>query len=85
MQLTPDCPAFYQRARHQMTNHAISIDGLIQASEALRNVVRREDVVARRVTALKEMREFSQGTQPNLTPSQGETQSQTQTAGREID
>jgi hypothetical protein len=49
----------YTYINHQMTNHAISIDGLIHASEALRNVVRREDVVARRTVALREMREFS--------------------------
>ncbi|THC97902.1 hypothetical protein EYZ11_002600 [Aspergillus tanneri] len=48
----------YTYINHQMTNHAISIDGLIQASEALRNVVRREDVVARRAEALREMQEF---------------------------
>ncbi|KAJ9363766.1 hypothetical protein C8Q69DRAFT_483015 [Paecilomyces variotii] len=47
--------ALYTYINHQMTNHAISIDGLIQASEALRNVVRREDVVARRAIALREM------------------------------
>lgn len=51
--------ALYTYINHQMTNHAISIDGLIQASEALRNVVRREDVVERRTVALREMREFS--------------------------
>ncbi|KAL4886672.1 TBC-domain-containing protein [Aspergillus karnatakaensis] len=45
----------YTYINHQMTNHAISIDGLIQASEALRNVVRPEDVVAKRAEALKEM------------------------------
>ncbi|KAL4813430.1 hypothetical protein BDW67DRAFT_168235 [Aspergillus spinulosporus] len=45
----------YTYINHSMTNHAISIDGLIQASEALRNVVRPEDVVARRAEALKEM------------------------------
>lgn len=49
----------YTYINHQMTNHAISIDGLIQASEALRNMVRREDVVSRRAAALREMREFS--------------------------
>ncbi|GCB22854.1 TBC domain-containing protein C4G8.04 [Aspergillus awamori] len=49
----------YTYINHQMTNHAISIDGLIQASEALRNVVRREDVVARRAEALREMQEFT--------------------------
>ncbi|KAJ5159430.1 uncharacterized protein N7482_006434 [Penicillium canariense] len=53
--------ALYTYINHQMTNHAISIDGLIQASEALRNMVRREDVVARRAVALQEMREFSGG------------------------
>jgi hypothetical protein len=53
--------ALYTYINHQMTNHAISIDGLIQASEALRNVVRREDVVARRAEALKEMRVLSSG------------------------
>ena len=47
--------AVYTYVNHQMTSHAISIDGLIQASEALRNVVRREDVVVRRTVALKEM------------------------------
>lgn len=53
--------ALYTYINHQMTNHAISIDGLIQASEALRNMVRREDVVSRRAVALREMREFSNG------------------------
>lgn len=53
---TCDTPAaLYTYINHQMTNHAISIDGLIHASEALRNVVRREDVVERRAEALKEM------------------------------
>ncbi|KAJ6105063.1 hypothetical protein N7486_003752 [Penicillium sp. IBT 16267x] len=50
--------ALYTYINHQMTNHAISIDGLIQASEALRNMVRREDVVSRRAMALRDMREF---------------------------
>jgi hypothetical protein len=50
--------ALYTYINHQMTNHAISIDGLIHASEALRNMVRREDVVSRRAVALREMREF---------------------------
>lgn len=48
--------AVYTYINHQMTNHAISIDGLIQASEALRNVVRWEDVLLRRAAALKEMK-----------------------------
>ncbi|KAJ5889331.1 hypothetical protein N7504_010141 [Penicillium tannophilum] len=50
--------ALYTYINHQMTNHAISIDGLIHASEALRNMVRRDDVVSRRAVALREMREF---------------------------
>ncbi|KAJ5097906.1 hypothetical protein N7532_004907 [Penicillium argentinense] len=55
-----DSPAaLYMYINHQMTNHAISIDGLIQASEALRNVVRREDVVSRRTIALREMHQFN--------------------------
>lgn len=47
--------ALYTYINHQMTNHAISIDGLIQASEALRNVVRREDVLTKRANAIKEI------------------------------
>ncbi|CAK7562311.1 MAG: hypothetical protein SEPTF4163_000150 [Sporothrix epigloea] len=43
----------YTYINHQMTNHAISIDGLIQASEALRKLVRREDVETRRQAALE--------------------------------
>ncbi|KAI0534417.1 rab-GTPase-TBC domain-containing protein [Xylaria digitata] len=44
-----DTPAaIYTYINHQMTNHAISIDGLIQASEGLRRVVRREEVEDRR-------------------------------------
>ncbi|KAL4918360.1 hypothetical protein BDW62DRAFT_181802 [Aspergillus aurantiobrunneus] len=49
----------YTYINHQMTNHAISIDGLIQASEALRNVVRPEDVVAKRTEAQNEMQGFA--------------------------
>ena len=43
----------YTYINHQMTNHAISIDGLIQASEALKRVVKREDVEARRSKAIE--------------------------------
>ncbi|KAF4984531.1 hypothetical protein FZEAL_307 [Fusarium zealandicum] len=43
----------YTYISHQMTEHAISIDGLIQASEALRKVVRREDVEQRREKAIQ--------------------------------
>ncbi|KAF4970691.1 hypothetical protein FSARC_2322 [Fusarium sarcochroum] len=43
----------YTYISHQMTEHAISIDGLLQASEALRKVVRREDVEQRREKAIQ--------------------------------
>lgn len=43
----------YTYINHQMTNHAISIDGLIHASEGLRRTVRREDVEARRARAIE--------------------------------
>ncbi|KAI9770600.1 MAG: hypothetical protein M1840_003192 [Geoglossum simile] len=46
----------YSYINHHMTNHAISIDGLIQASDGLKKVVRREEVEERRKRALeKEM------------------------------
>lgn len=49
-----DSPAsIYTYINHQMTNHAISIDGLIHASEGLRKVVKREDVEARRAKAIE--------------------------------
>ncbi|KAJ3579593.1 hypothetical protein NPX13_g975 [Xylaria arbuscula] len=41
-----------------MTNHAISIDGLIQASEGLRRVVRREEVEDRRNKAIEADKEL---------------------------
>ncbi|KAK5657262.1 hypothetical protein OQA88_3321 [Cercophora sp. LCS_1] len=56
--LACDSPAsVYTYINHQMTNHAISIDGLIQASEGLRRVVKREDVEARRERAIEGERE----------------------------
>ncbi|KAH6679977.1 TBC domain-containing protein [Plectosphaerella plurivora] len=45
--------AVYTYINHQMTNHAISIDNMIKASDALRRVVRREDVEARREEAIQ--------------------------------
>lgn len=49
-----DTPAaVYTYINHQMTNHAISIDGLIQASEGLRRLVRREEVEDRRNKAIE--------------------------------
>lgn len=54
--LALDSPAeVYSYVNHNMTNHAISIDGLISASEALRKVVRREDVLARRAKAVQQI------------------------------
>ena len=48
-----DTPAgVYHYINHQMTNHAISIDGLIQASDALNKVIKRKDVEDRRVRAV---------------------------------
>ncbi|KAG4432876.1 hypothetical protein IFR05_011650 [Cadophora sp. M221] len=45
--------SIYTYINHQMTNHAISIDGLIHASEGLRKVVKREEVEARRAKAIE--------------------------------
>ena len=54
--LTCDSPAaIYSYINHDMTNHAISIDGLIQASEGLRNVIKQEDVLARRRRIIQDM------------------------------
>jgi len=47
----------YTYINHQMTNHAISIDGLVGASEALRREVKREDVEAKRKWAVDSERE----------------------------
>ncbi|KAI4660462.1 uncharacterized protein J4E78_005165 [Alternaria triticimaculans] len=48
-----DTPAgVYHYINHQMTNHAISIDGLIQASDALGKVIKRKDVEDRRAKAV---------------------------------
>ncbi|KAI9713195.1 MAG: hypothetical protein M1820_001180 [Bogoriella megaspora] len=48
----------YHYINHQMTNHAISIDGLIQASEALKKDVRRDDVAERRAVAVQREVDF---------------------------
>ncbi|KHN95503.1 TBC domain protein [Metarhizium album ARSEF 1941] len=49
-----DTPAgVYTYINYHMTEHAISIDGLIQAGEALRRVVRREDIEQRRNMAMQ--------------------------------
>jgi hypothetical protein len=51
--------AVYTYINHQMTNHAISIDNMIKASDALRRVVRREDVEARREEAIQAEKELA--------------------------
>lgn len=50
--------ALYTYINHHMTEHAISIDGLLQASEGLRRVVRREDVEEKRNKAITAEREL---------------------------
>jgi hypothetical protein len=45
--------SIYTYINHQMTNHAISIDGLIHASEGLRKVVKRDEVENRRAKAIE--------------------------------
>ena len=47
--------AVYSYINHNMTNHAISIDGLVSAAEALRSRVKRVDVLERRKRAVKEL------------------------------
>jgi hypothetical protein len=54
-----DTPAgVYHYINHQMTNHAISIDGLIQASDALGKVIKRKDVEERRERAVAHEQEL---------------------------
>ncbi|KAF2993610.1 hypothetical protein E8E13_001667 [Curvularia kusanoi] len=54
-----DTPAgVYHYINHQMTNHAISIDGLIQASDALGRFVKRKDVEERRARAVAHEQEL---------------------------
>jgi small G protein signaling modulator 3 len=48
----------YTYINRQMTNHAISIDGLLQASEGLKKVVRRETVEERRAKAIEAEKEL---------------------------
>lgn len=45
----------YTYINHNMTNHAISIDALVQASEALRTRVKRSEVLEKRKDAIKEL------------------------------
>ena len=48
----------YHYINHQMTNHAISIDGLIHASDALNKEVKRKDVEERRAKAVAHEQEL---------------------------
>ena len=43
----------YTYINHNMTNHAISIDALVHASEALRTKVKKSEVLERRKAAIK--------------------------------
>ncbi|SLM40231.1 Rab-GTPase-TBC domain [Lasallia pustulata] len=53
-----DTPAeVYAYINHEMTNHAISIDGLIQASDGLKNAVTRQEVEERREQAIEAEKE----------------------------
>ncbi|KIW82087.1 hypothetical protein Z517_05114 [Fonsecaea pedrosoi CBS 271.37] len=45
----------YTYINHNMTNHAISIDALVQASEALRTRIVRKEMLERRKQAIKEL------------------------------
>ncbi|KAK3986627.1 TBC1 domain family member 2A [Cladorrhinum sp. PSN332] len=56
----------YTYINHQMTNHAISIDGLIQASEGLRRLVKKEDIEERRERAVEGEREVMRGREERL-------------------
>lgn len=54
-----DTPAaIYHYINHQMTNHAISIDSLIQAGDALTKFVKRKDVEERRERAVAHERDL---------------------------
>lgn len=53
--------AVYTYINHHMTEHAISIDGLIQASDGLKKVVKREDVEGRRETTIQAERDLRNG------------------------
>ena len=56
--LACEAPAsVYSYINHQMTNHAISIDGLVHASDALKNVVKRGEMEERRSQAVKAEKE----------------------------
>ncbi|KAI9750932.1 MAG: hypothetical protein M1835_001303 [Candelina submexicana] len=49
----------YGYINHQMTNHAISIDGLVHASEGLKQMVKRHEVEERRARAIEDEKEIT--------------------------
>ncbi|KAL6901211.1 rab-GTPase-TBC domain-containing protein [Trichoderma evansii] len=76
-----DTPAgVYTYINHQMTEHAISIDGLIQASEGLRRVVKREEVEQLRAKAIQAERDMLAGRDTGGDSAQTDTDA-TETAG----
>lgn len=62
----------YSYIGHEMTDHAISIDGLVNASDALRNVVQRSEVEERRRRAMDGERERSVSRSANASESGSE-------------
>jgi len=70
----------YTYINHQMTNHAISIDGLIQASEGLRRMVKRDEVEVRRAQAIEAEREQSKAREERLRKRREETARKAATA-----
>lgn len=56
----------YTYINHQMTNHAISIDGLVQASEGLRRLVRKEEIEVRRARVMEGERQVGRQREEGL-------------------
>lgn len=59
--LCDSAASIYGYIGNEMTDHAISIDGLIGASEALKKVVQRSEVEERRYKAVEEERDRERG------------------------
>lgn len=79
-----DNPAMiYSYIGNEMTDHAISIDGLIDASDALKKVVTRAEVEQRRSQAVDEEREREEGRQRGNSVATGKTGS-SGTSGGEL-
>ncbi|KAI9721983.1 MAG: hypothetical protein M1812_001941 [Candelaria pacifica] len=84
----------YGYINHQMTNHAISIDGLVHASEGLKKMVTRDEVEERRAKAIEEEKEVTRQRQlarigtggrathrPEIQPQQGITDAHSSSNG----